>query len=98
MGRDVIIMDDLVRSGGTIIECALKMIQAGAKSVSAYCTHAEFTNDSWKKFLPEKCAVSFHRFYISDSCPATVAKVRGVAPFEVVSLEEDLRSILGTFE
>jgi phosphoribosylpyrophosphate synthetase len=98
VGRDVIIMDDLVRSGGTIIECAQKMVQAGAKTVSAYCTHAEFTKDSWKKFLPDTCAVTFHRFFISDSCPATVAKVRGVAPFEVVSLEEDIRSVLETIE
>ena len=35
-----VIVDDLVQTGGTLIECATAIQQAGALSVSAFVTHA----------------------------------------------------------
>ncbi len=55
-GRHVVIVDDLVQSGGTLLRCAeaLRAKQAGA--VSAYVSHGVFPNDSWKKFLRHSAA------------------------------------------
>ena len=38
-GRTIILVDDLISSGGTLIACARQLIDAGAASVSAVATH-----------------------------------------------------------
>ena len=38
-GRRCILLDDIVDSGGTLCNAAVALKEAGAKSVSAYCTH-----------------------------------------------------------
>ena len=38
-GKDVVIVDDLVQTGGTLHECGLALAQAGATSVTAYAAH-----------------------------------------------------------
>lgn len=50
-GRHVVLVDDLVQSGGTLREAAKALVAAGAASVSAYCTHAVFPNDAWRAFV-----------------------------------------------
>ncbi|HVX81562.1 MAG TPA: ribose-phosphate pyrophosphokinase, partial [Devosiaceae bacterium] len=39
-GRSCILIDDIVDSGGTLVNAAEALLQAGAKTVSAYITHA----------------------------------------------------------
>ena len=59
----------------------------GAEAVSAYVTHGVFPRESWHRFI--KCngtPDAFKYFWITDSCPRTVAAVRGQQPFEVLSL------------
>lgn len=41
-GRPALLVDDVVSSGGTLIECARTLIAAGATSVDAVITHALF--------------------------------------------------------
>lgn len=81
-GKHVCIVDDLVMSGETMLECARVIRDAGALDVSAYVTHAIFPGESWRRF--EGGPIS--RFYVTDSCPARIAPLRGRAPFEVLSL------------
>ncbi len=45
-GKDVVIMDDMIVSGSTIIKAAEKIKSEGAKSVSAVATHGLFLGDS----------------------------------------------------
>ncbi|XP_065322432.1 uncharacterized protein LOC135929673 isoform X2 [Gordionus sp. m RMFG-2023] len=52
VGKHCVIIDDLVMTGGTLLECAKLLISNGAKDVSAYVTHAVFPNESWKLFTP----------------------------------------------
>mmetsp|Transcript_9143 Transcript_9143/g.22523 ORF Transcript_9143/g.22523 Transcript_9143/m.22523 type:complete len:345 (-) Transcript_9143:140-1174(-) len=82
-GKHVVIVDDLVQSGGTLIECGKLLQRHGATRISAYCTHGVFPNDSYKKFTDSD---QFSNFWITDSCPQTVALVRGKKPFAVLSL------------
>jgi phosphoribosylpyrophosphate synthetase len=49
-GRHVVIVDDLVQSGGTLVECARALQAAGAAQVSAYVTHGVFPNRAWERF------------------------------------------------
>lgn len=50
-GKYCIIIDDLIQTGGTMLECIKACKSAGAIKVSAYCTHAVFPCDSWKFFV-----------------------------------------------
>jgi ribose-phosphate pyrophosphokinase len=40
MGKDVVILDDIVDTGGTLTQAAEVIIQSGALNVNACCTHA----------------------------------------------------------
>lgn len=76
-GRHCIIVDDLVQSGGTMLECAKELLRNGAESVSAYVTHAIFPKESFKQFLtadlPQGTEQTFKHFWSeSDSAGAAV--------------------------
>ncbi|KAG0484250.1 hypothetical protein HPP92_008329 [Vanilla planifolia] len=49
-GRHVVIVDDFVQSGGTLIECQKVLAAHGAAQVSAYVTHGIFPNQTWQRF------------------------------------------------
>jgi len=88
-GRHVVIVDDLVQSGGTLIECQKLLATMGAAKVSAYVTHGVFPNRSWERFKHdngEGAGSGFAHFWITDSCAQTVKQVMGKPPFEVLSL------------
>lgn len=133
-GRHVVIVDDLVQSGGTLLECGKLLALTGATAVSAYATHGVFPQRSFEKFTSPRSAVEdakasssgtaaasdasaaggngagdasaaaaaltaaaapfFKYFWISDSCPETAAAVRGVKPFEVLSLADAIAATL----
>ncbi|EFI33648.1 ribose-phosphate pyrophosphokinase [Desulfonatronospira thiodismutans ASO3-1] len=91
-GRNVIVVDDLVMTGGTLIKCRQALEEAGAKSVSAYVTHGVFPQKSWERFIDQ----GFERFWLTDSCPETARQVDGTDPFEVLSLAGDISRKLVT--
>lgn len=86
-GAHCVIVDDLVKSGGTLMECAAALVKRGAAKVSCYCTHAVFPNQSYDKFLHKsEPAIRFEKFWISDSIPTVADVLRDQAPFEVLSI------------
>ena len=48
-GKDVVIIDDMVDTAGTLTKAADLMIQQGATSVRAYCTHGVLSKDAYQK-------------------------------------------------
>ncbi|KAK9104376.1 hypothetical protein Scep_021220 [Stephania cephalantha] len=88
-GRHVVIVDDLVQSGGTLIECQKVLAAHGAAKISAYVTHGIFPNRSWERFQQDNGGSpesGLTYFWITDSCPLTVKEVKNRRPFEVLSL------------
>ena len=49
VGKDVVIIDDMVDTAGTLTKAADLMIEKGATSVRAYCTHGVLSNDAYEK-------------------------------------------------
>mmetsp|Transcript_28878 Transcript_28878/g.56693 ORF Transcript_28878/g.56693 Transcript_28878/m.56693 type:complete len:368 (-) Transcript_28878:12-1115(-) len=97
-GRHVVIVDDLVQSGGTLISCADACRTAGAVAVSAFVTHAIFPNRSWEKFVhpvdgqqDHTGSGGFTHFWVTNSNPVT-KDLRGKKPFIVISLADLIAS------
>nr|KJB75418.1 hypothetical protein B456_012G041300 [Gossypium raimondii] len=95
-GCHVVIVDDLVQSGGTLIECQKVLFARGAAKVSAYVTHGVFPKCSWERFTQKnnRSEKGFAYFWITDSCPQTVKAVENTAPFEVLSLAGSIADAL----
>lgn len=93
-GLTILIVDDLVQSGGTLIECKNALIKAGAASVSCFVTHVVFPNGSWKRFMPGDGGDGFESFYFTNSRPTKALELDGKGPFKMLGLENHLESIL----
>jgi len=86
-GRHCVIVDDLVQSGGTLLECAICLKALGAARVSCFVTHAIFPGDAWKKFMhTEGGANIIDKIWITDTVPQIAEAVAKVEPFEVLSI------------
>lgn len=49
LGKNVVIYDDMIRTGGSLIEAAHAYRQAGAKEISVITTHGLFVNDALQR-------------------------------------------------
>jgi ribose-phosphate pyrophosphokinase len=66
-GRDCILIDDIVDSGGTLVNAASALLARGAKSVGAYCTHGVLSGEAYKRIANSP----FEMMTITDSIQAT---------------------------
>jgi ribose-phosphate pyrophosphokinase len=98
-GKNVILVDDMIDTGGTLAKAADLMIQKGAISVRAICTHAILSGDAYEKIENSKLL----ELIITDSIPLKKesAKIRvlGCAPLfaEVMYMVQHNNSISGKF-
>lgn len=69
-GKNIIIVDDLIMSGSTMLECAKVLDSFGAAKVSAYATHGVFPGKSWTKFVDNHIDL-----YITNSCPQSISQI-----------------------
>ncbi len=88
--RHVLIVDDLIMSGGTLIECKNILLEKGAAAVSAFATHGVFPDKSWVRLENE----GFQTIWITDSCPSSAEDLYSTPPFQVISLAPDIARIL----
>lgn len=65
--RHCILIDDIVDSGGTLVNAANALLAKGASSVSAYCTHGVFSNNAADRIKTSK----FESMTTTDSINAT---------------------------
>ncbi|KAG7337275.1 ribose-phosphate pyrophosphokinase [Nitzschia inconspicua] len=85
--KHIVIVDDLVQTGGTLYETGKVLKDAGAASVNAFVTHGVFPNDSWKLFNKGGARACFDKFWVTNSIPTvtdTLPTKDGV--FEVLDL------------
>ena len=79
-GKNVILVDDMVDTAGTLTKAADLMIKRGAISVRAICTHALLSGNAYEKIEASK----LEELIVTDSIPARIShpkvKVLSCAP------------------
>ncbi|MFW5657579.1 MAG: ribose-phosphate pyrophosphokinase [Bacteroidota bacterium] len=63
--KDVILVDDIVDTGGTITKAAGMMVENGARSVRGLCTHPILSAKAYEKIE----ASAFDEFIVTDTIP-----------------------------
>lgn len=82
-GRDCILIDDIIDSGGTLCNAAEALLQMGATSVTAYITHGVLSGGAVARITSSK----LKELVITDSIQPTEA-VRNAPNIRVVSIAE----------
>jgi phosphoribosylpyrophosphate synthetase len=73
--RHIVIVDDLVQTGGTLYETGKVLKEAGAASVNAFVSHAVFPKESWKLFNKGGDRACFDKFWVTNSIPTVTDKL-----------------------
>ena len=83
-GRDIIIVDDIIDTAGTLTEAANELIKRGASSVRAFATHAVLSGDACRRI--DESALT--EVYVTDTIPLSQdpEKVRYQGKIKVISL------------
>ncbi|SNR51232.1 ribose-phosphate pyrophosphokinase [Lutibacter flavus] len=98
-GRHVFLVDDMIDTGGTLAKAADLMMEKGALSVRAVCTHPILSSDAYTKIENSKLL----ELIVSDTIPlkrkSSKIKVVSCAPLfaDVMHKVQDNRSISGQF-
>ena len=73
-GKNVVLVDDMVDTAGTLTKAADLMIERGAKSVRAICTHPILSGSAYQRLEDSK----LEELIVTDSIPTTqkIAKIR----------------------
>lgn len=82
-GKSCIIIDDLIQSGGTIVETAKKLRELDAKKIDAFATHGVFVKDAEKKLTEV-----LDTLYTTDSIPENYEKLKNISNAKIISLEK----------
>ncbi len=86
-GQDILIVDDHIRSWGTLVEACRYAKEKGAKSVSAFAPHAVFAEWVKSSFLE-----AFHHFYTTDSIPENHTRFENHQMVSVLSFSSEFLS------
>ena len=83
-GRDIVIIDDIIDTGGTLTEAANELLKRGARSVRAIATHAVLSGPAYERI--DKSALS--EVFVTDTIPLDPSKAELQGKFRVVSMAE----------
>lgn len=86
LGKRVIIFDDIIDTGGTVIKAKMELIKKGALEVILCVTHPVLSDDALGKLTK----ANFSRIIVSDSVPLKKESQK----FEVISLVDELAKYL----
>ncbi len=98
-GRNVILVDDMIDTGGTLAKAADVMMEKGAISVRAICTHPILSGNAYDKIENSQLT----ELIVTDTIPlkreSSKIKVVSCAPLfaDVMHKVQDNRSISGQF-
>ncbi|MBI4721465.1 MAG: ribose-phosphate pyrophosphokinase [Candidatus Stahlbacteria bacterium] len=81
-GKDVLIVDDIISTGGTIVNATVALKQDGANRIYCYCTHPVLADTAYEKI--EKSLLS--KMFVTDTIPLKCARGLTSSKIEVLSV------------
>ena len=87
--KDVLLVDDLIQSWGTLIRASEFLKGLWAKSVDAFATHWVFPADSYKKL-----SLAVDNLYVTDSIPENINRVEETDNMKILSLQSDIEKLI----
>lgn len=82
-GKDCLLLDDIVDSGGTLCNAAEALLKQGAKTVAAYCTHGVLSGKAVERIQQSK----LDKMVITDSIMPT-KEVKEARNFYILSVAD----------
>lgn len=64
-GKDVLIVDDIISTGGTIVNASLALKQEGANKIYCYCTHPVLAGNAYQKIEDS----TLEKLLVTDTIP-----------------------------
>ena len=83
-GRDIVIIDDIIDTAGTLTAAANELVKRGARSVRAFATHAVLSGPAYERID----ASALSEVYVTDTIPLNPEKRALQGKIRVVSLAE----------
>ena len=83
-GRDIVIIDDIIDTAGTLTEAANELMKRGARSVRAFATHAVLSGPAYERID----ASALTEVYVTDTIPLDPAKKDLQGKIRIVSLAD----------
>lgn len=83
-GRNVIIIDDMVDTAGTLTKAANMLMEKGAKSVRALATHAVLSGAAYENIAKSQLC----ELVVSDTIPLRPAPGQDISKIKVLSVAE----------
>lgn len=82
-GKDVILLDDIIDTAGTITKAANLIISRGAGTVRAYCTHPIFSGGAYERLNKSKIT----EIVVTDTVPLkqTLEKIKVLSTAELLA-------------
>ena len=77
-GKDVVIVDDMIDGGSTMVNAAALLKAHGAKAVTAYATHAILSGNALERLLmskPDGMTCAIDKLVITDTIPGVREKL-----------------------
>ena len=100
-GKDIVIVDDMIDTGGTFVNCAATLKERGAKSITGICVHPVFSGSALDKIEQSE---AIDKMFVTDTIPLVrpSAKIEQVSVADVLAeailRTHDNRSISSLFE
>jgi ribose-phosphate pyrophosphokinase len=83
-GKDVVLVDDMIDTAGTLTKAADMMTDLGANSVRAMCTHAVLSGDACKRLQDS----SITQLIVTDTIPISEAKLAQTTKIEQLTVAQ----------
>jgi len=89
-GRDVVIVDDMIDTAGTMAKAADMLMEKGARSVRALATHPVFSGQAYEKIA----ASALKEVVVSDTIPLRNTEGRDISKIKVLSVADIFADVI----
>lgn len=89
-GRNIVIIDDMIDTAGTITKAADMLMEKGALSVRALATHAVLSGPAYERISKSKLT----EVIISDTIPLTLSPDREMGKIRILSVAEIFADVI----